>query len=183
MKTLFRLICLLVCIIFLFATCRHEETEVSENHLFYYSYTGIVESSTDSNVQIGDSTYHYHYIDGTYGYYRGRFNKNSFNFSMQGYHLYPFIVTIDTEIIDPNLFFKEGIRKIDSIHILNAPLMIGGSYRTVYYPTNSVFSWDSVSYAIGTFKGKGSLEIKDTLYINYPESIYLPPQKIEFEFK
>ena len=183
MKTLFRLFCLVVCIIFLFATCRPDDPEISESHLFYYSYTGNVKSNTNSYVQISDSTYYWYYIEGNYGYYRGKFNKNSFNFRLLYSHLNPFTVTIDTEIIDANLFFKKGIRKIDSIHILNASLMNGGKYRIEYYPTRSVFSWDTVSYENGIFNGKGSLEIKDTLYINYPEFIYLPPQKIEFEFK
>ena len=171
--------------ILLCTTCKKEEPEIFERPLFYHSYTDYVGSNTDSYVQVGDSTYYFHYIEGGYLSYRGRENKNCFYFGLlsENHSQNPIKVRIDTKIIKPEVFFQKGTIEIDSIRILNAPSMVGGSYRVEYYTTRSVFTWDYVSYENRTFKGRGSLEIKDTLYINYPDTVYYPPQKIEFEFK
>jgi len=165
--------------------CKKEEPEIFERPLFYHTYTDYVGSNTDSYVQVGDSTYYFLHIEGGYYAYRGRINKNCFYFrlSPENYSQNSILVSIDTKIITPEVFFQKSTIEIDSIHILNARLMDGGAYRVEYYATRSAFTWDYASYENRTFKGKGSLEIKDTLYINYPDTVYYPPQKIEFEFK
>ncbi|MCL2291120.1 MAG: hypothetical protein FWC34_10560 [Bacteroidetes bacterium] len=185
MKILFKILGLTVCMLLLFATCKKDEPENYENSLFSRSYTDYVGSNTDSYVQVGDSIYYFNYIVGDYSSYRGRFNKNSFRLFLPdslNYYQNNVWIGIDTEIIEPDVFFQKGTWKIDSIYIKNGPFAIGGSYYTEYYATHSVFTWDIVFYENRKFKGKGSLEIMETLYTDDLDTYY-PPQKIEFEFK
>jgi len=77
--------------------------------------------------------------------------------------------------------FKKKIYEIDSIHIDNNPIKIGGfPYNYEYLKTYSVFAWETVSYEDRIFQGKGFFEIIDTLFAYYQDVCCLP-RKIEFE--
>jgi len=129
-------------------------------------------------------------MEGVY-YYISKYNKNAFNFALHNslnYLQNPVRVSILTEVIKPEVFFQKGIREINTLYLHNDPYINGGSMQSEYYVIPAVFIWDTVSYENRRFKGKGSLEIMDTLYTNYQNTYsysntYYPPQKIEFEFK
>jgi len=195
MKKLIRILCLTACTLLLFVTCRPEEPEIFERPLFYHSYTEAG-SSTDSYIQVCDSIIYFDHIYGGYGFYRGSDNRNVFYFALtnpltyvsyENQHQKYFRIDIKTEMLSPEVFFQKGTWKIDSMYInSNLPGLTGGNGLPPIWghqPAQCVFTWDYIACENKTFKGKGSFEIKDTIYITYPETVYYPPQKIEFEFK
>ena len=195
-NTVIKLLSLLFLFSLFFTTCKKDEPEIFERPLFYHSYTGAG-GSTDSYVQVNDSIVYFDQIYGGYGSYRGSDNKNVFYFALkdsltdvvshENQHQKYFRIDIKTEMLSPEVFFQKGTRNIDSIYVnSNPPGLIGGNYLPPIWghqPAQCVFTWDYVSYEGKTFKGKGSFEIKDTIYyITHPETVYYPPQKIKFEF-
>lgn len=187
----FSLIIVTVCIGF-FATCHKKEPDKAPV-IDDFCYTNVIQSFTNTNVQIGDTIYHLNCMEGSYCY-NSTLNKNVFYFSLSDsseYFLYnynPVSVRVLTEAMKPEIFFQKGVIQIDTMHIHNDPVINGGSMYSQYYAIRAVFTWDSVSYENRSFKGKGSLETLDTLYTDYQDTsrcpnTYYPPQKIEFEFK
>jgi hypothetical protein len=189
MKTLVKLFSLSVCIILLCTSCHKKKIDKeSEIHvgLSYSPLTCNVESSTNSYIQVSDSVYNFNSIEGMYYSHKPTSNNYVFNIGLKDTERRssPFITfDIFTEVMDPELFFQKGIFEINTMCIHNEGLSITDLfYCKSYYDILSIFTWDTIFYENGGFQGKGSLEIKDTLYTKY-SNIYYPPQKIEFEFK
>jgi hypothetical protein len=184
---------LIIYILILFSTCKKiEQNNDSETHGAddYYAYTEPIRSLTNSFVQVGDSIYHFDCMEGVY-FYIPTLNKNAFNIAFD-YSLNslqnPVRISILTEVIKPEIFFQKGSREINTLYLHNDPWLVGGSMHSEYYSIRAVLIWDSVLYENRRVKGKGSLEIKDTLFTNYQDTYwcpntFYPPQKIEFEFK
>jgi len=159
-----------------------EEPEIHVG-ISYPCYAHSLDSIINSYVQVGDSIYKFNAIEGFYCSYIPTFNNNNFRFFLKdSLHSYQHCVNFDifTKIMDPEAFFQKGIWEIDTFYV--SIYLLGLSHRKEYYGIRSIFTWHSVSYEDWKFTGKGSFEIMDTLFTNYPE-IYYTPQKIEFEFK
>ena len=197
MKTSFKILSLVVCTLLLFVSCHSgEETEIYERPLFYHSFTDYVGSPTNSYVQVGDSTYYFHFVESDYSSYRGRTNENIFYLWLFSPNLHQdtgsfnIHIGIHTDMIKPENFFQKGVRKINSIDIrkrYEKDYVVSEGFKSIEYTyTKSLFTclftWDTIVYENRIFKGKGSLEILDTLYFG-EQDVYYPPQKIEFEFK
>lgn len=188
MKILIQLFCLTSCIL-LFTTCQKKESH-KEQDIEDYCYTEVVQSFTNTYVQMGDTTYHLNCMEGSYCYI-STFDKNVFYFSVSDSlnpYQNPFDVMILTEAMKSDIFFQKGVKQIDTLYIHSNPLIIGGSIDVPYYAIRALFTWDTISYENRRFEGKGSLETMDTLYTDYQDThhcpnTYYPPQKIEFEFK
>jgi hypothetical protein len=188
MKTQFIILNLAVCALFLFISCRKTESGKNQEIVvggIYLPLTNNMESTTNSYVMVGNSSYCFNSIEGVYYSYKPTFNNNVFCFrlmSSEHKHSQSIKFEIFTGVIQPESFFQKGIRKVDTFYIHNDCLSNHElNYRKEYHNIQSVFTWDTVFYENRLFKGKGSFEIMETLYTDY-QSIYYPPQKIEFEF-
>ena len=164
-----------------------------------YADYEYLKTNANTYAQIGDSTYSFNHIELYYGSYEPTFRNNHFMIRlMDSVRVWKSSVQFDlfTDIMEPQLFFRKGCWIIDTMYICND----GISYDNFYYRSNhfgdirAVFSWEYVFRekrpVIGSLDeyteellshGKGSFEIMDTIYTEFPE-IYYPPQKIEFEF-
>ena len=185
MKKIIKILSIIACILLLCIACKEKEQDDIHIGISYISYTDIIESTTNTYVKIGDSIYNFNYISGYYG--KRTSNNNDFCFRFKDsincfWHSIEF--DIFTKTVEPEVFFQKGIFKFDTMYIWNTGFSIPMlDYRTDYYGSNyAILTWNTVFYADRKFTGKGTLEIMDTLYTNYPDTYY-PPQKIEFEFK
>jgi hypothetical protein len=189
MKRSVKILSLAVCTALLSVSCRPEKPEKESEinvGIDYTPLTNNVESNTNSYIQVGDSVYKFNSIEGIYYCYMPTFNNNAFYFRLMDSaykYSHSIMFEIFTEVMQPEIFFQKGVWKTNTLYINNEALSRQElSYRKEYYDTRAVLTWDTVSYENRNFKGKGSFEIMETLYTDYPE-IYYPPQKIEFEFK
>jgi hypothetical protein len=180
----------LICLLFLLITCQPNEEEFEGGT--FYRILVKEESSTNSYIQVSDSLVNFNQIEGCYGCFRGEINRYFFYFILtnslnsEEYPLNYFRIDLNTKTMPPEDFFQKRRWEIDSYINHHTPGSIGSNYlppQEGYCATQCVFTWDSISYENNTFKGKGVLEIKDTLSFDIPTHFYYPPQKIEFEFK
>ena len=186
----------LVGLVFLFSVCilcttcnKTEQEKEPKIHVGIDNrcYTNIIKCATNSQFQVGDSLYFFDSIEGIYcnNYL---FQKNVFEIelvnslrsvqidSLSIYKNDKVWLSIFTKMMEPEVFFQKGIWEIDTLGISS------NGINKRHFGIHAVFIWDTVFYEDRMFKGKGSLEIMETLYTNNP-NIYYPPQKIEFEFK
>ncbi|MCL2131005.1 MAG: hypothetical protein FWH36_00900 [Lentimicrobiaceae bacterium] len=187
MKGLVKILSLVVCIVLLCTSCKKTEEDPKREYplgLDDITYTDLIESITNSYFQVGDSIYNFSCIRGLYYSYSP--NNNVFSFILKKSFENSWKHSIDfdvfTEELEPEIFFQKDTWKINTVRIGNNRLGITEFSEDNYYDIHSVFTWDTVFYENRRFQGKGSFEIMDTLYMEYPD-IYYPPQKIEFEFK
>ena len=184
MKTLVKLLCITVGLLFLCVTCKKNEQDKDT----YISYTDCIISTTNSYVQINDSIYNFTHIEGSYG---SCDDKSLFYFTLSDSSHNHFQVSILTDRMNPEIFFQKGTKESNLVNIYYGPMLIGGGPIIEYAEIRSVLTWNSVFYEDRIFKGKGSFELRDTLHTVFPsgtgylhqEEICFPPQKIEFEFK
>jgi len=162
----------------------------------YYGEFERLQANTKAKVQIKDSIHHFNLVDLCY---RGiGTNIDFFLITFKDSIRYPlfiqFVLFIDKKV--PEVFFRDRTWSIDSMHIVNA-FSVEWYFLDSYHfgNINVVFSWEDLVYeknlqiesdSFNTDKkflqhGKGTLEIMDTLYTEFPE-VYYPPQKIVFEF-
>jgi len=192
MKTLFKLFSLTVCVLFLSPTCTKEKPDNNQDIIVKREPTGglteytYAVSYSNSSFRVSDSIYNFNRIEASYVSMRPFYNMNAFHLKlMDSVLLYYNSIKLEifTKKISPEVFFKKGKWEVDTLYISNYTLGIPLVYGKGYYGNiRTVFTWERVFYENERFQGKGSFEIMDTLYTDYP-AIYYPPQKIEFEFK
>jgi len=164
--------------------------------IFYDEFERL-QANTKAKVQIKDSIHYFNLVD--LCYWGIDTNINHFLITFKDSTRNPplfiqFVLFIDNKV--PEVFFRDGSWSIDSMHIVNAFSVEWYFSQSNHYGGISVlFSWEDLVYkkklknetdSLFTEKkylqhGKGTLEIMDTIYAEFPE-IYYPPQKIVFEF-
>jgi len=183
--------------IFLFATsllffsCNKENTKNPDEKIIvgglYIPYTDIVRSSTNSTINISDSIYQFNRIEAIYYSHKPTSNQNVFimtfidTLSKKGQ-----AVELDlfTKPMTPADFFQKSSLTIDSVMIDNTNIMIGNTnLGENFFHANAILKWDTAHFENFSFKGKGFVEIIDTLHSTMAPPNFYPNQRINFEFK
>lgn len=173
----------LILIVSIFTACNKDITDnINPNIIVggvYLPYTNLVKSSTSSSIIISDSTYQFNNTVASYYSHKPTTNQNvlviefsdSINLKNKSIE-----IQIFTKPVKPEIFFQANSMKIDSIIISNNKV-----YEN-FFNINSSIIWESAKYENSSFKGKGYVELFDTLKsLNTPKLFY-PKQKIYFDF-
>jgi len=181
MKT--KLLFLFAAFVFLSA-CKKESTNNPDPKIIvgglYHSYSGVVQSQTNSFINISDSIFQFNKIDAYYYSYQPTSNQNLL--------MLTFIDTLSstgkqiefdifTKFVSPTDFFQKSTITIDSIMVASISL------RENFFHANAVLTWDTAYFENYTFKGKGSFVLSDTLRSIFDPAVYYPEQRINFELK
>jgi len=86
-------------------------------------------------------------------------------------------IDIFTKFVKPEDFFQGSSITIDSI------ILASTSVSENFFKANAILTWDTANFENFTFKGRGYIELNDTLKSIYEPSIFYPKQRIDFEFK
>jgi hypothetical protein len=86
-------------------------------------------------------------------------------------------IEIYTPYIKKEEFFKKGTMNIDSFMINHH-----GTFENFFGRYTCRVVWDSVELYGSKFRGKGCIEIVDTIRSRVVPALFYPPQKISYEF-
>ena len=84
---------------------------------------------------------------------------------------------IFTKFVKPEDFFQKSSISIDSITLASTSVFEN------FFNANAILTWDTANFENCSFKGRGYIELNDTLKSIYEPSIFYPKQRINFEFK
>ncbi len=175
---------------FLFVTtlflsaCNKESPEIPDPKIIvgglYVPYTQVVQSETNSTINISDSIYQFNRIEAYYYSYKPTTNQNVLvmtfidTLGSKGKHVE---FDIFTKFVKPEDFFQKSSITIDSI------ILASSSVFENFFNANAILTWDTAYFENFSFKGRGYIELNDTLKSIYEPSIFYPKQRINFEFK
>ncbi len=172
--------CLLLIIIL---SCKKEDQNNDENKQggMYLIYTSLMRSKVNAVFNISGKLNTFNSLDAAYYSYRPTTNQNVFVVYMADSTInYTNLRSIEvfTPYIKKEEFFRKGTLNSDSLRINN-----DGTIEKFYGGSNKArVVWDSISLYGSKFRGKGYIEIVDTIRSRSKLSMFYPPQKIGFEF-
>jgi hypothetical protein len=177
-------ILLLISIFFLFISCSKKDNNNTDKNInvggLYYSYTGLVTSSTSTTINISDSIFQFNRIEAGYYSFKPTANQNVLEmtfFDTLNSKGKTVQLKIFTRPMNPAIFFQKSSSTIDSI------ILASSGVSENFFTANAILKWDTASYVNFSFKGKGHLDIIDTLRSKIEPRKFYPCQKITFEFK
>jgi len=174
----------LLAITLVLISCSKENNVKQEERIIvgglYMPYTQIVQNSIKTSINISDSVYIFNELEAYYYSYKPTTNQNIFTLTFSdtlGSFSKQVSIDIFTQFVKPEDFFKKNVLSIDSI------MLTRSGFRENFFKTNAILTWDTAFFENFSFKGKGYLELIDTLKSIYEPSKYYPKQRINFEFK
>jgi hypothetical protein len=168
----------------LFSACNRENSDNHDQKIIigglYEPYTNVVQSESNSSINISDSIFQFNRIEASYYSHHPTSNQNVLTMTFIDIRSsYEKQVQIDifTHFVKPEEFFQKSSITIDSIMVTRE------SVRENFFNTNAIFTWDTAYFENFSFKGEGYFELIDTLKSIYEPSIFYPKQRINIEFK
>jgi hypothetical protein len=166
------------------SACTKESPDNTEHQIIvgglYVPYTEMVISATNSVINISDSIYQFNRVEASYYSFQPTSNQNIFEItfidtlSSPGKHVK---FDIFTRFVTAGDFFQKSSIAVDSI------ILASTSFSENFFNANAVLTWDTASFGNFSFKGKGCIELTDTLKCTFDPAIYYPKQRINFVFK
>jgi hypothetical protein len=180
MKTKF---CTLILIVNIFTACNKDITDNIDPNIIvggvYVPYTNLVKSNTSSSIIISDSVYQFNKTVASYYSHKPTTNQNvlviQFSDSLNQKNK-SIEIQIFTKLMNPETFFLANSMKIDSIIISN------NSVYENFFNINSSITWENAKYENFSFKGKGYVELFDTVRSSNTPKLFYPKQRINFDF-
>jgi hypothetical protein len=184
MKTVKTTLIFLILTTLLLSACNKESPNNADHKIIvgglYLPYTEAVLSSTNSAINISDSVYQFNRVEASYYSYKPTTNQNVLvmtftdTLSSKGKRVE---LDIFTEFVKPEDFFQKSSITIDSITFASTSVFEN------FFNANAILTWDTAYFENFSFKGRGYIELNDTLKSIYEPSIFYPKQRINFEFK
>ena len=167
----------------LFFACSRENADNANENIIvgglYESFTEVVQSKTNSIINISDSIHQFNRIEASYYSHKPTSNQNvlvMIFIDTLSYKEKKVEIDIFTQVIKPEDFFQKSSIAIDSIMVAST------SVRENFFNANAILTWDTAYFENFSFKGSGYFELIDPIKSIYEPSIFYPKQRINFEF-